>query len=202
MVSWVPVHGNWTGTTAGLQRVMSEEDRTPVERRPVRIHPIGRRRERINRALADAVDWQATKDPGTRGILKSASVVCHTESELQKRIALPPHSPVTHGGSSVSGAQHNDIRNTDSNTGTGDVTREVETGPTNRMKTELDTRARRGHTAEGGSQRRADPLKSKMNERPLLNSMFQEGSRGKRRQQNKQSPSPRKRRWMDIVRKL
>ena len=30
----------------------------------------------------------ATKDPGTRGILKRASVVCHPESESQKKIAM------------------------------------------------------------------------------------------------------------------
>ena len=40
--------------------------------------------ERINRALADAVERHATKDPGMRGILKRASVVCHPESEPLK----------------------------------------------------------------------------------------------------------------------
>ena len=44
--------------------------------------------ERINRALADAVERHATKDPGVRGKLKRASVVCHPESEPQKKIAL------------------------------------------------------------------------------------------------------------------
>ena len=44
--------------------------------------------ERINRALADAVERHATKDPGVRGILKRASVVCHPESESQKKIAM------------------------------------------------------------------------------------------------------------------
>ena len=37
--------------------------------------------ERINRALADAVERHATKDPGVRGILKRSSVACHPESE-------------------------------------------------------------------------------------------------------------------------
>ena len=66
--------------------------------------------ERINRALAEAVGRHATKDPGMRGILKRASVVCHSESEPQKKIALdteqtsPPRTSVTHGGSSSSGA--------------------------------------------------------------------------------------------------
>ena len=44
--------------------------------------------ERISRALLDAVERHVTKDPGTRGLLKRASVVCHPESEPQKKIAL------------------------------------------------------------------------------------------------------------------
>ena len=43
--------------------------------------------ERINRALADAVERHA-KDPDMRGILKRASVVCRPESGPQKKIAL------------------------------------------------------------------------------------------------------------------
>ena len=55
--------------------------------------PVGSARlaaadERINRALADAVERHATKDPGVRGILKRTSVVCHLESELHKKIEL------------------------------------------------------------------------------------------------------------------
>ena len=58
--------------------------------------------ERINRALADAVERHVTKDPGMRGILKRASVVCHPESEPQKKIALDteqdstPHPSVSY----------------------------------------------------------------------------------------------------------
>ena len=84
--------------------------------------------ERINRALADAVEGHATKDPGTRGILKRASVVCHPESEPRKKIALdteqdlPPHTPVSYGGSSGSGARPSDIASNDPNTGTRDGT--------------------------------------------------------------------------------
>ena len=44
--------------------------------------------ERINRALADAVERHAAKDPGVRGILKRASAACHPESESHKKIAL------------------------------------------------------------------------------------------------------------------
>ena len=52
--------------------------------------PVGSTRlaaadDRINRALADAVERHATEDPGVRGILKRASVVCHPESESQKK---------------------------------------------------------------------------------------------------------------------
>ena len=90
---------------------------------------------RINRALADAVDRHATKDPGVRSTLKRASVVCHPESEPQKKIALDteqdltPHPSVSYGGSSASGAQPSVTTSTDQNTGMSDVTREVRTGP-------------------------------------------------------------------------
>ena len=92
--------------------------------------------ERVNRALADAVERHATKDPGVRGILKRASVVRHPESEPQKRFALDteqdptPHPAVLYGGSSAPGAQPSITTSTDQYTGTGDVTREARTGPT------------------------------------------------------------------------
>ena len=44
--------------------------------------------ERISRALADAVERHAAKDPGVRGILKRTSATCHPESESQKKVAL------------------------------------------------------------------------------------------------------------------
>ena len=44
--------------------------------------------ERINRALAGAVERHAAKDPGVRGTQKRASATCHPESEHQKKIAL------------------------------------------------------------------------------------------------------------------
>ena len=44
--------------------------------------------ERINHALADAVEGHATKDPGTRGKLKRSCGVCHAQSEPQKKIAM------------------------------------------------------------------------------------------------------------------
>ena len=92
--------------------------------------------ERINRAQADAVERHATKDPGMRCILMRANVVCHPESEPQKKIALDteqdstPHLSVPYGGSSASGAQPSITTSTDQNTRTGDVTREARTGPT------------------------------------------------------------------------
>ena len=67
--------------------------------------------ERINRALADAVERHATKDPGVRGILKRTSVACHPKSESQKRVALEteqdptPQPGVSYGGSSASGVR-------------------------------------------------------------------------------------------------
>ena len=57
--------------------------------------------ERINRALADAVERHAAKDPGVKGILKRVSAACHPKSESQKEScighragidATPPHS--------------------------------------------------------------------------------------------------------------
>ena len=70
-----------------------------------------------------------------RGILKRASVFSHPESEPQKKIALgteqdsTPYPSVSYGGFSASGTQPS-ITSTDQNTSTGDVTREVRTGPT------------------------------------------------------------------------
>ena len=78
--------------------------------------------ERIHLALADAVERHATKDPGMRGILKRASVVCYPKSEPQKKIALDteqdsaPRLSVSYGGSSASGAQPSTTTSTDQNT--------------------------------------------------------------------------------------
>ena len=89
--------------------------------------------ERINRALADAVERHAAKDPGVRGILKRASATCHPGSESQKKIALDtehdptPRPSVSHGGSSASGTRPNTITRTAQDTDTSDVTRG--TGP-------------------------------------------------------------------------
>ena len=87
--------------------------------------------ERINRALADAVERHATKVPGMRGILKRASVVRHPESEPQKKIALDteqdltPLPSVSYGESSAC-AQPSATTSTDQNTSTSDVMREVQ----------------------------------------------------------------------------
>ena len=132
--------------------------------------------ERVDRALANAVERHTTKDPGMRGTLKGASVFCHPESE----------PAVTCGSSSAS-----------QNTGTGDVTRDVGTGPTQdvtptssngdigddvvmREDKADENRAEHpsssGQTAEEGSQRRGDHVKSEMSTRASLNT-FREGSR-------------------------
>ena len=95
--------------------------------------PVGSARlaaadERINRALADAVERHATKDPGMRGILKRSSVVCFPESEPLKRVALdteqdPTQPRVSYGRSSASGVRPSAITSTDQGTGTSDVAR-------------------------------------------------------------------------------
>ena len=51
--------------------------------------------ERFNRAVADAVERHATKDPGLTGILKRPSVVCHPESKPQKQTALDTGQDLT-----------------------------------------------------------------------------------------------------------
>ena len=92
--------------------------------------------ERINRALSEAVARHTTRDPVMGGTLKRASVVCHPESEPQKKIPLDieqdttPYPSVSHGGSSASGTQPSTTTSTDQNNGTSDVTRDVRTGPT------------------------------------------------------------------------
>ena len=69
-------------------------------------------------------------------MLNRAGVVCHPESEPQKKIALdteqdaPLHSSVSHGASPGSSTRPSDTASTGPNTGTGDVTREERTAPT------------------------------------------------------------------------
>ena len=89
--------------------------------------------ERISRALADAVERHAAKDPGVRGILKRASATCHPESESQKKIALDteqestPRPSVSSSGSSASGTRPSTATRTAQDADTSDVTRG--TGP-------------------------------------------------------------------------
>ena len=79
-------------TGQGRQQAHSEACRRRIEGL-LKGDPSGSTRlaaadERINRALADAVERHAAKDPGVRGILKRASAACHPEPESQKKIAL------------------------------------------------------------------------------------------------------------------
>ena len=65
----------------GRQEAHSEACRRRIEGL-LKGDPVGSARlaaadESINRALADAVERHATKDPGVRGILKRSSVACH-----------------------------------------------------------------------------------------------------------------------------
>ena len=88
---------------------------------------------RIDRALADAVERHAAKDPGVRGVLKRASATCHPESESPKKIALDteqestPRPSVSHGGSSASGTRSSTATGTAQDADTSNVTRG--TGP-------------------------------------------------------------------------
>ena len=128
---WTMVLENCPGATATSQRSMSEVDRSLLRGDPSGSARLAAADERISRALAEAVGRHVTKEPGERGILKRASAVRRPESEPQKKIALdteqelPPHAPVSYGGSSASGAQASIATSIDQNTGAGDVTREV-----------------------------------------------------------------------------
>ena len=71
------------------------------------------------------------RDQGSRSErhTEEASVVCHPESESQKKIALNteqdsiPHPPVPHGGSPASDARPSATTSTDQNASTSDVSR-------------------------------------------------------------------------------
>ena len=170
--------------------------------------------ERINRALADAVDRHATRDRGMRGMLKRASVVCHPESDPQKKIALDteqdatPHPSVSYGGSSASGVQLSITTSTDQNTGISDVMGEVRAGPaqdatrtSNEDHTGCDV-AMRGDGADESSGRHPSSAETtKRDPREVLNSTFRERSPGKRRHKSALLLSPRKWHWTGSVRK-
>ena len=116
----------------------------------------------------------------------AVACVCHPESEPQKKIALdtdqdsPPHTSVSYGGSSASGAQPSVTTSTDQNTDTGDVTRDVRTGPTQEltrtgsiddigddvvMREDDADENRAEHTSSSGSDsRRRNPTKRKPRE--------------------------------------
>ena len=225
MLSWVPVgHGRQQAHSEACRRRIEgllKGDSSGAAR-------LAAADERNNRALADAVERHATNDPGMRGILKRTSVVCHPESEPQKKLALDteqdstPHPSVSCGGSSTSGARQSINTNTDQNTSTGDVTREVRTGPaqdvtrtisedhirgdvamrgTVQTRTLGDTRAQRSQRAGGGSQRKENHMKQETSNRAPLNSTFREGSSRRRRHKSAQLPSPRKTHWTGVVRK-
>ena len=99
--------------------------------------------ERINRALA------ASRDPGSRGILKRMNVVCHPESQPQKEIALDTEeaalqrtpvryrssSPGTHASTPTDAGTRDMTHGVTTNKGaypsTNEVMRGVETGTDN-----------------------------------------------------------------------
>ena len=77
--------------------------------------------ERINRALADAVERHAAEDPGVRSI-----ATCHPESESQQKIVLDteqestPRPSVSHGGSFACGTRPSITTRTAQDTDTSD----------------------------------------------------------------------------------
>ena len=124
-------------TGQGRQQAHSEACRRRIEGL-LKGDPSGSARlaaadERINHALADAVERHAAKDPVVRGILKRASAACHPKSESRKKIALDteqdstPRPSVSYGGSSASGTRPSTATRTAQDADTSDVTRG--TGP-------------------------------------------------------------------------
>ena len=180
--------------------------------------------ERINRALAGAVERHATKDAGMRGILKRTSVVCHPESEPRKKAALDteqdstPHPSVSYGGSPASGAQPSATTSTDQNTCTSDERSEDRTlqdvtrasskdhnGGDVAMREDGADENSAGHpspsgqTAEGGSQRRENHVKSDVSNRAPLAARSEKDLRENGATKNTQLLSPRKRHRTDTV---
>ena len=147
---------------------------------------------------------------------KRTSAVCHPESESQQKIALDteqdpiPHPSVSHGGSSASGTRPSIATSADLNT---DMTREVRAGPApdvtrasgeDQVGGDVVMRedenngghpSTEGRTADEGSQRRGNHVKSEMSDRTPPNSTFRGGSWERRRLTNKLWLSPRKRHW-------
>ena len=101
------IEGLLMGDSAGSTRLAAAEDR-------------------IDRALADAVERHAAQDLGVRGMLGKASAACHPVSESQKKIALEterdstPRPSVSYGGSSASGARPSITTRTVQDTDTSD----------------------------------------------------------------------------------
>ena len=125
-------------TGQGRQQAHSEACRRRIEGL-LKGDPSGSARlaaadERINRALADAVERHAAKDPGVRFfILERASAACHPESESRKKIALDteqdstPRPSFSYGGSSASGTRPSTATRTAQDADASDVT--MGTGP-------------------------------------------------------------------------
>ena len=102
----------WSGTTTDSQRVVSEEDRCPFERRPVRIRPLGRRRGK---------DQSRGRRSGTAG----------DQGSRNERHADKRQSPNLNFEASVVDTNLGNTTDTEPNNGKGDVTRERRTGPAN-----------------------------------------------------------------------
>ena len=100
--------------------------------------------EGINLALADAVERYAAKDSGVGGMLERATVVCHPESEPQKKIALDTKQDSTPHPSRTEDHQRQvhepaPTTSTDQDAITSDVTRKE-----NRTRPTRDSRMQQG----------------------------------------------------------
>ena len=92
-------------TGQGRQQAHSEACRRMIEDL-LKGDPVGSARlaaadERINRALADAVERHATKDPGVRGILKKSNVTPSQNPRRELRWTqsrIRHHNLVSHTG--------------------------------------------------------------------------------------------------------
>ena len=140
---------------------------------------LGAADERLNRALAHAVERHAAKDPGVRGILKRASAACHRESESHKKIALDteqestPRPSVSHGGSSASGTRPSTATRNAQDTDTSDATRG--TGPELAQGVIQPSSSDDAGDDGGGSRQRENRVKQGMSNQSPLNSTSRGG---------------------------
>ena len=177
----MPVLENWSGR----QQAHSEACRKGGSSGSARLAAAD---ERINRALADAVERHATNNPGMRGILKRDQCRLSSRVRVSEKLHWTQSRTRHHALQSHTEDHQHQVHNpglttsTDRNTGTSDATREVRTGPTQdvtrassnddigddvcdegkTVQTKTGPKVRRGQTAGEESQRRGNHAKSEM----------------------------------------